>query len=299
MRVAIVTNPSSGRGRALVWAGRLATALARRGFVPVRLPIDAPAEDFAAGCTGAAVVVVVGGDGSVRSMAARLAGAPEPLAILPTGTENLAAREFGFFGCSVRRLVAAIEARRVRSVDLGVLIRAGQPDLPFLVMLSAGFDSDVVAAVSEVRRGPIARTSYLRPILALARGWVPPRVRAVQTGGFGEPADFHGQVVIANARQYAVRLDPARDADPADGMLDLAGLPMRGWVDCLRWAVRLWLARGRPAGLVPGLAPQWTLEFDRPVWLQVDGDLAPGGKTTVAEVAVRPGVLRLLDMRPG
>ncbi|MBO0825220.1 MAG: acylglycerol kinase family protein, partial [Actinobacteria bacterium] len=44
---------------------------------------------------GAALVVAVGGDGTVRACAQVLAGGPVPLAIIPAGTANLTARALG------------------------------------------------------------------------------------------------------------------------------------------------------------------------------------------------------------
>ena len=43
-----------------------------------------------------AMVVVVGGDGTVREVAHGLEGSDKPLLIVPGGTENLLANELGF-----------------------------------------------------------------------------------------------------------------------------------------------------------------------------------------------------------
>ncbi|MCX5641213.1 MAG: diacylglycerol kinase family protein [Planctomycetota bacterium] len=299
MRVVVIANPASGRGRSLAAADRICSALAARGIVPTRLPLDASSADLESACIGALAIVAVGGDGTVRSVSARVAGGSIPLAIVPAGTENLAAREFGF-QCSPAALADRILAQQERSVDLGVIRRAGLPDHAFLVMVSAGFDADVVAALAARRRGPVTYLTYLLPILALLRHWQAPGFVA-ESGELGDaPADrieAAGQLIIANARQYALRLNPARGADPADGLLDAVVLPARGGWSMVRWAIRLALTRGAVSGAWSAQGSVWRVQFDRPTMIQADGDSVAGGPVEQMEVALRPGALRMIDMR--
>lgn len=290
----MVANPASGRGKALALADRLCAAVGRRGGVPVRIPLDASADDLAVATAGSAAIVLVGGDGTVRSFASRIAGRGVPLAIVPTGTENLAAREFGF-RCRTATLLDGIARGRQRSVDLGCIRTDSGREHDFLVMASAGFDADVVAELDAVRRGPIAHWSYLAPILRLAGQWRPPAMRVT-----GEVAAFEGsgQLIFANSRQYAVRLDPARAADPADGKIDAVLLPCVGWRDLVGWAIRL-AVRGSAGASPSGAGAAWDVEFDRPVRLQADGDPVPGGPVRRMAVSAKPGALRIVDLRPG
>jgi diacylglycerol kinase family enzyme len=300
VQVTVVANPASGRGRALALADRFCVELGRRGGVPVRLPLDASRADFDVACAGSRAIVLVGGDGTVRSFASRMAGGSIPVAIVPTGTENLAAREFGF-RCRTRTLLDAIERGRERCVDLGSLRTDAGVVHDFVVMASAGFDADVVAELDSYRRGPIARWSYLAPILRLAGRWVPPGVQATADGAGAERGGLAGagQFVVANSRQYAVRLDPCRDADPADGQLDAVLMPCSSWRSLVGWAIRLSMTSRAVSGLPGGRAPAWTVAFDRPTRLQADGDPVPGGPVLGVQVSVRPGALRLVDLRDG
>ncbi|MEI6474459.1 MAG: diacylglycerol kinase family protein [Planctomycetota bacterium] len=305
MRVAVIANPASGRGRSLAAADRICSALAARGIVPTRLPLDASSADLESACIGALAIVAVGGDGTVRSVSARVAGGSIPLAIVPAGTENLAAREFGF-QCSPAALADRILAQRQRSVDLGVIRRAGLPDHAFLVMVSAGFDADVVAALAARRRGPVTYLTYLLPILALLRHWQAPgfvaetgeqSVHGVHGAAPADRIEAKGQLIIANARQYALRLNPSRVADPADGLLDAVVLPARGGWSMVRWAIRLALTRGAVLGAWSAQGLAWRIRFDRPTLIQADGDSIAGGPVVQMEVGLRPGALRMIDMR--
>ena len=291
----MVANPASGRGRALALADRLCAAVGRRGGVPVRIPLDASPADLAVATSGSAAIALVGGDGTVRSFAPRIAGTGIPLAIVPTGTENLAAREFGF-RCGLAALLDGIDRGRHRSVDLGCIRTDAGVEHDFVVMASAGFDADVVAELDSGRRGPIAHWSYLGPILRLAGRWRPP---AMRVRGGGVQFEGTGQLVVANARQYAVRLDPARRADPSDGRLDAVLLPCSGWRDLVGWAIRLAAVPGASGTAPSGVSEAWEVEFDRPVLLQADGDPVPGGPVRRMTVRVKPGALRVVDLRPG
>ena len=297
MQVAVLVNERSGRGRAQALASAVHAAVEARGGSVRRPGLDCSDGDFREALLGCAAAVVVGGDGTVRSVAARLAGCGSgvPLAIAPVGTENLAAREFGF-RADPPALVGAIARGRVRRVDLGMARSTAGAGHAFLVMLSAGLDADVVHDLDSRRRGPIRHWAYLPPILRAAVRWRPPAVRAVDAAG-GRGPSGRGQVVVANARQYALRLDPVRRADPGDGALDLAVLEAGGCWSLVGWAMRLALVRGIDGGPAATRSTRWTLRFDRPVLLQADGDPVPFGLVDAVEVAVLPGAVAVVDTR--
>lgn len=296
MRVLMVSNASSGRGRAASARARCEEELRDAGLRVEPLSLDASDDQWRSAVASSGAVVAVGGDGTVRSVAARLCGSGVPLAIVAVGTENLAAREFGFHRPRVR-MADALRAGKVRAIDLGWVRRSGHPDHAFVVMVSAGLDADAVAEVAARRRGPIWHGSYLGPIIRACRHWQPSTFEAVGAGDVRILA--RGQLVVANARQYAMRLDPARAADPSDGMLDAVVLPARGWPAMVGWAIRLALTPGPVKGARCGRAPEWRIRFERPVLLQADGDPVPGGPSAEVGVRVDAGALSLVDMRPG
>ncbi|HWL67778.1 MAG TPA: diacylglycerol kinase family protein [Geminicoccus sp.] len=167
MRVQIIQNPTAGRRRnAKVTA--LAEALESMGIaVTVRLTGTAgDAEHLARQAAESDdrpdVLVAAGGDGTVNEVANGLLGSDLPLAILPTGTVNVLARELGIGGSTeeVARMVAAGGYAQV------------WPGLAngraFLLMAGIGFDAAVVAAVSPAAKRRLGQLAYL---LAAARLW--------------------------------------------------------------------------------------------------------------------------------
>lgn len=121
MKALVLLNRGGGRvaseGPGLV--DELRAALARHGVESQVRVVDggelaALARD---GRDGHDAVVVGGGDGSVASVAAVLAGQRVPLGVLPFGTLNHFARDLGI-PSELDAAVATIAAGRTRAVDV-------------------------------------------------------------------------------------------------------------------------------------------------------------------------------------
>ncbi|GAI78432.1 unnamed protein product, partial [marine sediment metagenome] len=106
-----------------------------------------------------AMVVVVGGDGTVREVAHGLEGSDKPLLIVPCGTENLLANELGFDE-KLKTIMRTFEAGYIRPLDLG-----SANGKCFTSIAGFGFDGQVVKRVSEQRKGHhIDYLDYISPI---------------------------------------------------------------------------------------------------------------------------------------
>jgi YegS/Rv2252/BmrU family lipid kinase len=145
-QAALIYNPRAGRQRHAQVLDGLVAALRRGGCaaepVPTRGPGDATTlarEMAAAGNVEA--VFAFGGDGTVREVAAGLLGSGIPLGVLPGGTVNLLAMALGLPRDPVAA-AAVLAAAPARPMDVGL---AGAS--PFLMMVSAGLDARVLAAV--------------------------------------------------------------------------------------------------------------------------------------------------------
>lgn len=271
--------------------------------VSPELELDASAE----------LVVVVGGDGTVHHAARRLIGAPAAIYHVPTGTENLFARQFGMTrDASV--LLRAIERCEVRCVDvattrgLGVgdsagrsghggaedSVRAG-PDGAFLLMLSIGPDAGVVQRLAAARTGSIGHWSYAWPIVKEVVRPSLPRL-TVDVDGKRVVDGRSGLLIVANSREYGARLDPAFLASITDGVLDVVFLPAGSSASVVAWAAR---ARAkvhrRSSRLVyeTGREVRVTCESAAMPY-QIDGEFGGVVGGAGMMVSVVPGALRVL-----
>ncbi|MFF3413793.1 diacylglycerol kinase family protein [Streptomyces sp. NPDC002698] len=256
---------------------------------------------------GATLVVVCGGDGTVRAVADALAGSGVPLAVVPCGTGNLLARNLGLPLSPVAALEAALSGGPHR-LDLGSIEGDGLPATRFAAMAGAGLD----AAMME-HTDPRAKAALGWPAYALAGFGTlrTPRMRVtIRLDGSPAFRRTARMVLVANVGtvQGGVTLLPA--ARPDDGLLDLLVLDPRGpggWLRAVRTLLRKRATPRRPSTASTltaegddrhGLPVEFftfrraELTFDAPQSRELDGDPVGPGRRLTAEV--RPGALTVL-----
>lgn len=216
--VGYIVNPKSGAGAAKKVTDQFEQYLLAGGF-DVRKKFSKSMPDVCELATKVAtddqcaLVVVSGGDGTVREAANALEGSDKPLMIIPGGTENLLANELGISG-QIDQLIALFEEGYERKLDLG-----SANGRCFTSIMGFGFDGDIVKRVSENRKGHIRHIDYLQPILQSFWNYSFPVLKVVLDGEqvFNEP----GLVFIGNISRYAMGLRILHKADFGDGLLDV------------------------------------------------------------------------------
>jgi diacylglycerol kinase family enzyme len=286
------------RRREAVVEAAVAVLAARTGAVPrVRVTVSAAAGRAAVGeavAAGAPLVVVAGGDGSVRTAAAVLAGTGIALGIVPGGTGNLLAAALGI-PRRPERAVAALAAARERPIDAGrVTVGVGGAPLPFIVATGVGFDARVMAATTDRRKRSIGIGAYFATAAAVALRARPFPVRVVVDGVAHETDAL--AVLVANAGELIPGLlRPRLPLVPDDGELDVLVARGRGLAGGTRAALELLAGRRRHAAVgayaarFAGRRVEVLAAPDEPI--EVDGDVVGAGRL-VAEVV--PGALRVL-----
>jgi diacylglycerol kinase (ATP) len=224
LRVALLVNPTAGagRGRSLVRPvlDRLRAVGADVEPLVGRDPEQAAALARSAVAAGVDVLAALGGDGLVGLAAQAVVGGDVPLAVVPAGTGNDAARVLGVRG--VEQAVGVVLAGRRRRLDVGRV--AGRV---FLNVLSSGFDSRVNERANALR-WPRGASRY--PVAVLAEL---PVFRAVPYALVldGEPLELPAMLVaVGNGPSYGGGMRVCPCADPADGLLDVTVLtPLPTW----------------------------------------------------------------------
>ena len=204
-----------------------------------------------------AVVVAVGGDGTIRHVAGELAGSGVPLGILPTGTGNLLARNLGLpIGSGVRDLASIAITGRSRRIDVG-WVEADGPSLeqtaaiariapdshafagstPFLVIAGMGFDAAVMHSAGRGLKRTMGWGAYVVSGLRYLRRR---RVKAHIVAGEGHNEfDLEARAILfANCGRLPGGFVLAPDARIDDGWLDLVVVDTKigllGWGDLVR-----------------------------------------------------------------
>ena len=216
--ICYIVNPKAGATGSKLTGRRFEEYLVKRGF-EVRVGLTASLNDACELATDAAVdydcamVVVVGGDGTVREVAHGLEGSDKPLLIVPCGTENLLANELGFDE-KLKTIIRTFEAGYIRPLDLG-----SANERCFTSIAGFGFDGEVVRRVSKQRKGYIDYFDYFWPIWRTFWSY---KFDAMKVEVDGEEIfDGPGLVFVGNISRYAVGLQILHYADFGDGLLDV------------------------------------------------------------------------------
>ena len=280
VRTVVIANPTKSGDP--FWDQRVLGVLDRAGL-PDAVWLATTAEDPGPGQArralelGADLVVAAGGDGTVRSVVTVLTGTGVPLALLPSGTGNLLARNLGI-PLEVEAAARVAASGRTRSLDVGRL-ETGEC---FAVMAGLGFDAAMLRDAPHAAKAWLGWSAYVLSGLRQLRG-----------PGVDVEVDVDGHVLVRTVRgvlvanvgelQGGIRLLP--DADPSDGLLDvalLAPVDLRDWVHLGR---RVWSGRAPAGGVLDVLQGRRVAVRPTPHQpVQVDGDLLPGAGDLVAEV---------------
>ena len=268
----------------------LAAALGEKGLEveAVELTEDADPGDLARRAADhGSDVVVAGGDGTVGAVAAALMAHPEAtLGVLATGSFNNIARGFGI-PATLDEALEVIAAGRTATVDAGWVERDEGEGRPFFEAGGVGLDAvGFVAAEVAGRRG------WWRAIDVAWRGLRrrPTPMRITLDGTATEvrsPA-----VTVSNGPFHGLGFAISADADPTDGMLDVAVFDrMSGWEVLRHFAA---VARRRPRReprVVSLVGRRVTIEGLRRA-LPAHADGASVGMTPIS-FEVRPAALRI------
>ncbi|MFH9349011.1 diacylglycerol kinase [Kitasatospora sp. NPDC017646] len=222
-RVAVLTNPAAGTGHAEPAAHRAVARLRTLG-VEVEPQAGRSADDAVrlareAAAGGADAVVVVGGDGMINLAVQALADGTVPLGVVPAGTGNDHAREYGLPLGAPEAAADVIAAGRTRTIDLGRITGPDGAVRWYGSVLATGFDSLVSDRANRLR-WPRGRMRYNLAILAEFANLRPLPFRITLADGTVIERDLT-LAAVGNSRSYGGGMLICPAALPDDGLLDL------------------------------------------------------------------------------
>jgi len=225
-KVTALTNPLSGHGAAVGASHHAIARLKHRGVEVVEI-VGEDAEDAryllaAAVDKGTDAVVVTGGDGVISNALQVLAQTDVPLGIIPAGTGNDHAREFGIPTKDPDAAADVIIDGWTETIDLG-RIRSREDGKErakwFGTVAATGFDSLVTDRANRMS-WPHGRLRYYIAMFAeLSQLRLLP-FRLVLDGKQEIEADLT-MTAFGNTRSYGGGMLICPNADRSDGLLDL------------------------------------------------------------------------------
>lgn len=310
-RAAVIVNPAkadveklrSAVARAEVaggWAESLwiETTVDDPGHGMARDALDAKAE----------LVLAAGGDGTVRAVAEVLSGSGVPLALVPSGTGNLLARNLDLNALSLGDAVRTAFAGEDLRIDLG-MIELERPDgeseeHAFLVMAGIGIDAQMVANTNPELKKRVGWLAYVDAIARSLGDRRRIRLRSQLDDTPSRASTVHS-LLVGNCGLLPGNVTLLPDARIDDGLFDVVTLRPEGFFGWARvWVAVVWengvlrkstvgrrlMSIGRPVRALRYLqGSRLTVRLERADAVELDGDAF--GEIVGFRARVEPGAL--------
>ena len=235
---------------------------------------------------GADLVIVCGGDGTVREVCAELAGTGIPVGIIPAGTGNLLARNLEI-PLYIRAAIDIALTGQDRAIDM-VKVTGDAPtgddvaddaepvDTHFMVMAGMGFDAAIMEGVNEDIK---KRVGWLAYVISALKSLMFPVTRVELSVDGGEWTKHRARMVmVGNVGYLQAGMPLLPDATIDDGQLDVVMLNPRRFLSWIPLAVRVLAKRSRTDDTInrmTGRTVSIRAAADTP--RQLDGDsIGPG-----------------------
>ena len=284
-------------------------------FIETRLDKDGRACALEALRNGADVIVAVGGDGTVRTVASAVSGTGHALGILPIGTGNLFARNMGIPVDDIDAALTVATSHGSRHVDVGRLTllddRNADHGHAFLIIAGIGFDAVMIGDTDPELKKNI---SWLAYFVSGVKNLFAPKYRGnvTITSADGSTHTISGLAfrtfMAGNCGQIPVfSLMP--DASYDDGILDFEVIDtsggLLGWANLFGDVVHQTitgkagsspLSTNSTIDQIQGVSAEIMLE--KPVLAQVDGDMLPATKHLRFDVERKSLCVRVPEVDP-
>lgn len=257
---------------------------------------------------GVDLVIAAGGDGTVRAIAEALRGSEVPVALVPSGTGNLLARNLQLTLDDMPESVRSAFTGVDRKIDLCVIdIERDDKSRDrhvFVVMAGLGIDAKMIKNTDDGLKAKAGWAAYVKAIAKSLRDPHELHLRFRLDDGRSKRATLH-TLIIGNCGSLPANILLMPDAVVDDGVFDLMmmrpGGPL-GWIRV--WTKVAWTngvirrtATGRAlAGehkndhdLRYKTGREFTARLSRPEEIELDGD--GFGKATAFKAWIEPGAL--------
>ncbi|QIK74823.1 YegS/Rv2252/BmrU family lipid kinase [Nocardioides piscis] len=243
-RLAVILNPIKvedvGQFRSVVNAMAVESGWSepRWHFTTIEDPGGGMADKAAV--EGTDLVLVCGGDGTVREACAELAGTGIPVGIIPAGTGNLLARNLGI-PLYLRSAIDVALNGQDRAIDLVDVSGDGLADTHFMVMAGMGFDAALMEGVNEDFKAKIGWIAY---VISGLRSLMFPAVKFEVQIDDDDPTTHRARtIVVGNVGYLQAGMPLLPDASIDDGLLDVVILHPKRFLSWIPLAVRV-LSKG-------------------------------------------------------
>jgi YegS/Rv2252/BmrU family lipid kinase len=229
-----------------------------------------------AAIAGADLVMVCGGDGTVREVCAELAGTGIPVGIIPAGTGNLLARNLDV-PLYLRAAIDVALNGQDRAIDMVEVDGDGLEPTHFMVMAGMGFDAAIMEGVNEDIKKKVGWLAY---VLSGLKSLMYPAVKIEISVDGGEFTKHRARtVVVGNVGYLQAGMPLLPDASIDDGTLDVVILHPRKFLSWIPLAYRVLAKSNRTDETIDRMTGRTvTLRAPGDTPRQLDGDSIGSGR---------------------
>ncbi|MCM3521840.1 diacylglycerol kinase family protein [Curtobacterium sp. P97] len=267
---------------------------------------------------GADVVAAAGGDGTVRAVAEIVHGSDAVLALLPSGTGNLLARNIPApiddLGASVRTIFRG-EDRPIDFGELEVEREGGEREqFGFVVMAGLGLDARMLANTNDDLKKKVGWLAYVDSLFRSLRDADAFEFRYRLDGEGNQSVRAHS-LIVGNCGMLQAGATLLPDAEIDDGVFDIVVMRPRGFFGWVRIGARVFWENAilrsfrrskigqtqvgkriataardeRPLRYIRG--QEFVARLERPDEFEIDGD--PVGEVVAFKARIDTGGLRV------
>lgn len=284
--LAVVLNPIKvedvGQFKAIVSAMAVESGWSEPTWHETTVEDPGTGQAHQAAVDGADLVLVCGGDGTVREVCTELAGTGIPVGIVPAGTGNLLGRNLDL-PLYFRSAIDVALNGQDRAIDMVRITGDGIDETCFLVMAGMGFDAAIMEGVNEDIKKKVGWLAY---VLSALKALMFPTMRleiSVDDGPFTKHRAR--TVVVGNVGSLQGGMVLLPDAAIDDGQLDVVLLYPRRFLSWIPLVVRVLTRREEKAGesLARFTGRKVVVRASTDVPRQIDGDSIGQGRELVCE----------------
>ncbi|MBD3415393.1 MAG: hypothetical protein GF421_13325 [Candidatus Aminicenantes bacterium] len=305
-KMAILFNPSSGRGLSLKKEDRI-KALLKQNSIPFQWFCSRSENHFRQLAQEKArsfqVILVVGGDTSFQIAASEIHKSPyQPtLYLMPTGSANDIAMSLGIH--SVDSTIQSLLESKTRQMDLGLLeIKGRSEKIYFVGSLSLGLGATINQFVAHYWKQHPLRAKYGKLIQVWA-GFLGARhsfqhqniPMKIQLSSDDSTHNIESSIVVfSNVPCYAGGLRVCPWASPFDGKLDCSIIHTTSFMHTARFAYSVWRQKHKHKKEIRYLQNKsFSVSSQEPINIQYDGQIIPGIRDFQASIL--PSALNILE----
>ncbi len=287
-RVPVIVNPASGPDRPVLKILNRAFQAAGADWDIYLTKKAGDAQRLAEELmrTGAEVIAVYGGDGTVKEAARGLRGSGIPLAIFPGGTGNALATDLGLPHDLAQAVALVCGApTRLRPVDMGQI-----GEHVFILRASMGMETELLRGTGRQSKDELGQLAY--PLTALQQLGNQPAARYHITIA-GREFEAEGvQCAIANSAQMGVAgLALAQRVDVSDGLLDVIVVKSADLIALVEIATSNLVQDDMRLGIQHWQGREITVAAEPPQAVAIGGDIVA---QTPISARVIPGALQVI-----